>query len=82
MKLGDPVSDKALEDEVINVTFTGSSWGADNAACPAPVHIRGDVYFSYQPACDFFSGIRPIVIAAAFVIAALIVIGAGRGGND
>ena len=82
VKLGDPTSSQVIENEVVNVKFSASSWGAENAACPAPVHIRDDVYFSYQPACDFFSGIRPVVIAAAFVIAALIVIGAGKGGDD
>jgi hypothetical protein len=82
VKLGDPTSDKVIENEVIHVRFNGASWGSDNAACPAPVHIRDDIYFSYQPACDFFIGIRPVVIAAAFVIAALIVIGAGKGGDD
>jgi hypothetical protein len=81
IKLGDPTSDKVIENEVINVRFNGASWGSANAACPAPVHIRDNIYFSYQPACDFFAGVRPGVIAAAFLIAALIVIGAGKG-ND
>jgi hypothetical protein len=78
VQLGDPTSSQVIENENINVTFSGSSWGAENAACPAPVHIRDDIYFSYQPACDFFVGVRPVIIAAAFVIAALIVIGAGK----
>jgi hypothetical protein len=51
-------------------------------SCPAPVSItliHGETMeYSYQPACDFMTMIRPFVLAIASFGAAFILLGAGR----
>lgn len=63
-----------------------SPWGADNAQCPAPKVMTLATGFtqtmSYQPTCDFFSGIRPAVIALAFIVALYIALGIPTGKGD
>lgn len=63
-----------------------SPWGADNAQCPAPkvmtLATGGTYTMSYQPTCDFFSGIRPAVIALAFLVALYIALGIPTGKGD
>jgi len=51
------------------------------AACPAdvPISLSGQtVYFSYQPACKFVSGMKPFVLAVAWLTGGLIFFGAVR----
>lgn len=63
-----------------------SPWGADNSQCPAPkvmtLATGGTYTMSYQPTCDFFSGIRPAVIALAFLVALYIALGIPTGKGD
>jgi len=57
-----------------------SGWGADGGACPASRKLS-HAEFSFQPYCDFATGIHPAVIAAAWLAAAVILVGATRGGD-
>ncbi|GAA4492870.1 virulence factor TspB C-terminal domain-related protein [Pseudaeromonas paramecii] len=62
-----------------------SPFGADDAACPSPkplIILGQSIEFSYQPVCDFFTGIRPIVIAVAWLSAILLSLGLGGKGNE
>jgi hypothetical protein len=82
-----PDADNSLTD-VINVSVTpASGWGSDNAECPQPVVIQGpawagDFTLDTEPLCRFLHMIRPVVIALAWLSAALIVMGFRRSGSD
>lgn len=70
------------EDKTLTITPKGG-WGNESAACPAPVtkQVAGlSLEMSWQPFCDFASGIRPVVIAMAWLSAALMVLGIARKG--
>lgn len=71
------------EDKPLTIT-PESGWGNENATCPAPVtkQVAGlNLEMSWQPFCDFASGIRPVVIAMAWLSAALFVLGVARKGD-
>lgn len=59
-----------------------SGFGADNAACPSGQHLftRGgqSVDWSWGQVCTFASGIRPLVIAFAWIAAIAMVVAVGR----
>lgn len=63
-----------------------SPWGSGDAQCPAPkvinLHAGGSATMSYQPACDFFRGVRPVIIALAFIAALYIALGIPVGKGD
>ena len=68
-----------LETKDKEVSITPEEFGG-GGSCPAPVHIPGaNVDFEYTEYCNFFTGLKPILIAVAWVIAGAILIGA-RGG--
>lgn len=57
-----------------------SGWGAENSACPAPRHLVGmNADYSFQPVCDFMSGLRPVIVAVAWLAAAFILLGFKQG---
>ena len=67
------------KDAVITIT-PDSGWGADNAACPAPRHLSAaNSNFEFDLLCQFMTGIRPVIIAIAWLSAAMILIGFKRG---
>lgn len=68
------------EDKTLTITPKGG-WGNESATCPAPVtrQVAGlSLEMSWQPFCDFAGGIRPVVIAMAWLSAALFVLGVAR----
>lgn len=66
-------------DAAITIT-PDSGWGADNAVCPAPRHLSVvNANFEFDLLCQFMSGIRPVIIAIAWLSAAMILIGFKRG---
>lgn len=78
----DDVSPEEVNDEQKTISINPEpGWGAENSACPAPktatVHGIG-LEMSWQPFCDFATGIRPVVIAMAWVSAFLLVLGVSR----
>jgi hypothetical protein len=61
-----------------------SGFGPSSASCPAPqtATLLGRTYsFSWQPFCDLAVGIRPVVIALAWLSAAIGFLGLSRKGN-
>ena len=77
-KLDVPATDpNAPEDVNVTLTPTGG-FGAEGGSCPPPFPfvVQGRSYqISYAQACDFFSAVRPVVIAAAMLSALLIALG-------
>lgn len=66
-------------DAAITIT-PDSGWGAENAACPPARHLPGaNVDFEFTTICNFMSGIRPVMISVAWLMAAMILIGFKRG---
>lgn len=78
----DKVQPTELAKEDININISPvAGWGSDSAACPAPraVVVAGkSVEISWQPVCDFASGLRPLVIALAWLSAVSMVIVVAR----
>jgi hypothetical protein len=68
-----------LDQEDLDVQVTpDTGWGSDSAACPAPVSVTVlgyPVVIDNTVYCEFFSGIRPVVIAAFALAGALIFVG-------
>lgn len=74
----DPLDTK---DKVISIA-PDSGWGAASASCPAPRHLPGaNVDFFFEPMCDGLGKLRPIIIAVAWLSAALIALGVKGGGS-
>lgn len=74
------VEDKDLDtkDKPISITPDGG-WGADNASCPAAKHltVQGrDIPIPYDLFCTYMQGLRPIIIAMAWLSAGFILLGA------
>lgn len=85
-ELGELEEEEITPDErPFNIT-PESPWGQGNASCPAPetqtLRTGAMVTFSYQPTCDFFSSIRPAVIAVALLAALYIALGIPAGKGD
>ncbi len=81
------LEDEELESDGRPFQITPKSpWGSDNANCPAPKIISlssgGVVEITYQPTCDFLAGIRPAVLALAFLAALYIALGIPVGKGD
>jgi len=67
------------ESEEVDVTLTPTGgFGGEAGSCPPPYSfvVQGRSYqISYAQACDFFSAVRPVVIASAMLTALLIALG-------
>jgi hypothetical protein len=77
------VDDLENQDAGGNINPDGG-WGASSAACPAPRHltVQGhDIPIPYDLFCTYMSGLRPVIIAMAWLAAGFILIGASKG-ND
>lgn len=83
-KLDTPDAPDLPEKEKPSPAITpDSGWGADNASCPAPrmLTVQGQqIAIPYDIFCQYMSGLRPIIIAMAWLSAGFILIGA-RGGD-
>lgn len=77
-KLDVPATDpNESEDVTVTLTPTGG-FGSEGGSCPPPYAfvVQGRSYqISYAQACDFFSAVRPVVIASAMLTALLIALG-------
>lgn len=84
-ELGDVPDPGELPTKDVPVTFVlDSGWGPDTAQCPAPRELRalGTTYMmSWQGLCDVMGGVRPVVIACAYLAAAGIIVGGARAGK-
>lgn len=79
-ELGKPGEAEKLQNQEINVSIApDAGFGPDNAACPVERSFgSGGWTFSYAQVCTFASGVRPIVIAFAWLSAGLMVVGVAR----
>jgi hypothetical protein len=78
----DEAKDTTLETKDKAVTITpDSGWGSGGGSCPAGRTLSHGAVYSFQPLCDFASGVKPVLIAVAWFGAALLLIGA-KGGSD
>lgn len=73
------VPEMKAESKDISIT-PDSGWGESGGHCPAPRKLSKSE-ISFQPYCDFASGVRPVVIAVAWLTAAGMLLGLGKGGE-
>lgn len=70
------------KDIDVSTITPDSGWGGSAGACPAPRRLPGaKVDFEFTQVCGFMKGIRPVVIAFAWLAAAMILIGVRSGGD-
>lgn len=78
-KLDEPNSEELpASEKPISISPDGG-WGADNASCPAPkqIMVQGRaIPIPFDLFCTWASGMRPIIIAMAWLSAAFILLGA------
>lgn len=78
----DEVKEEPLGKEEIQIRINPlGGWGPDSAQCPAPMsaNVAGQtVELSWQPVCGFAEGLRPIVIALAWLSAASMLVVVAR----
>ncbi|GAB1387752.1 hypothetical protein MASR1M59_29000 [Melaminivora sp.] len=79
VKLDKPDSpDIPQSQKEINIT-PDSGWGADGGTCPPPrqIMVQGrQIPIPFDLFCTYMDGIRPIIIAMAWLSAAFIILGA------
>lgn len=79
VKLDEPKDSDLQTKEIEFNVSPDSGWGADNAACPAPkqITVQGRVIpIPYDLFCTWASGLRPVILALAWLSAAFIILGA------
>jgi hypothetical protein len=85
--LGEAPASDELETRDVSADFSDRvTFGADTASCPAPrvmsTTLAGDLQLSWEGACMFADGIRPVVIALAYLAAAASFFGIGFARGD
>lgn len=81
--LGTPVDGELLPHVEVPLSFTPVAIAAD-ATCPASMTVSAfgkSVPVSYDAACTYASGLKPIVIAIAYLSALFIIFGVPRASN-
>lgn len=81
--LGTPADGEALPHTQIPLSFNPLNIPR-NATCPAPMTVGAfgqSVAVEYDAACTYSSGLRPIVLAVAYLSAAFIIFGVPRANN-
>lgn len=82
--LGCMVAGDVPDEGALNTTEKGISSItpvniASAAGCPADVQLPKGAYLTYAPICQYAEGLRPLVLASAWLMAALIVFGMAKG---
>lgn len=75
----DNVNPDTLQEKPVSFPFDTNSWGS--GSCPADRTVNyhyGSLNLTFQPACDFATGIKPIVLILAGFVAMYIISGAVR----
>lgn len=79
-EFGTPEDSGKLTESALGVSsITVQSFGS-SAACPAPIQLPKGASFSFEWPCRMAEGVKPFLLALAWLAAGLIVIGAAR--ND
>jgi len=72
-----------LETKPRELTYTPDAGWGSGGACPAPRHLPGaNVDFEFTLVCDFMTGIKPVLLTVASLLAGMIIIGARGGAAD
>jgi hypothetical protein len=82
--LGSPVDGDALPHASVALSFSPLAIPS-NAVCPAPMTISAfgqSIPVAYDSACTYASGLKPIVVAVAYLTAAFIIFGVPRSSNN
>lgn len=75
----DNVNPDTLQEKPVSFPFDTNSWGS--GSCPADRTVNyhyGSLNLTFQPACDYATGIKPIVLILAGFVAMYIISGAVR----
>ena len=80
--LGEPPEAGVIPTQDVPLSMDSPvSFGPSTAACPAPrvinTQLAGTLEFSYEGACMFADGIRPIVVGLAYLAAIMSFFGIG-----
>jgi hypothetical protein len=85
MQAGDAPTVAELTNTETPVAITPmGGWGSDNASCPAfesATFLGQTITFDHSIICNFASGMRPVIIGVAWLLAALIVLGIRTSGD-
>ncbi len=76
-----PDTDLPSSEKPISIT-QDSGWGSMSATCPPPRHIMvqgRDIPIPFDLFCQYMEGMRPIIVAMAWLSAAFILLGAREG---
>jgi len=72
-----------IETRPREIEYTPQAGWGSAGACPAPRHLPGaNVDFQFTLVCDFMTGIKPVLLTVASLIAGMIIIGARGGAAD
>jgi len=75
-KLGTPAAEGDLNSSSNSVSSITPVSVAANATCPADIPLPKGMRFEWTPVCQWAEGLRPVVLALAWLAAGLIVLGA------
>ena len=79
-ELGNPEEVGDLPEQSIGPDSLSPITLAGSAVCPANIPLPKGLSFSWQATCDFASGLRPVILAMAWLTAGLILVGAFKDG--
>ncbi|WP_367068617.1 virulence factor TspB C-terminal domain-related protein [Oryzisolibacter sp. LB2S] len=82
VKLDTPDEEELPESEKPIAVTPDAGWGPDGGSCPAPrmLTVQGrQIPIPFDLFCVYMSGLRPIIIAMAWLSAAFILVGAREG---
>lgn len=78
MKAGTPGDESGLTSVEKGISSITPVSVASSGGCPGDVQLPHGAVFSYAPACQFAEGLRPVILACAWLVAGLIVLGMTR----
>lgn len=68
LKVGEPGEEPDIQEQNKSVSSV-TPYASGSGSCPATVALPRGAEFSYAPMCSFASGVRPIVLAIAWLLA-------------
>jgi hypothetical protein len=81
MEAGDTTDTQGdLETKALDVNAITPVNVASSASCPADIPLPKGMSFSWSPVCQFAEGLRPVVLAMAWLFAGVLVLGGIRQG--
>lgn len=81
-KFGEAEPAPALPESTVSLDFDPVTMTGEDGSCPAPIELPmfgGTYALSWQPICDFATGVRPVILVLGWIAAGGIVFGSVRG---